>query len=272
MATNNVKTLEAVTADGEVTVDTWVQAPTPSKAGPYKPSLVTWKRGMGTEEAQGIIEIATALRVVKPNFYVGRKAASLAVIRAHQVLHTEANIPTDVSDNFGGTVPDLKGVHYYSVTQIVKSGPDCTRMVEAVEEETQVPYVTQVAPFLTTQYSANNQTYGPSRATREALRNPAFVSATAALQARMSTVGVATGVAAVATPTTNDNKRARVDSTDEGTDGGARALFTTPGGTPGSAKVTDAANAAVDAYVKACKAANQKIDSKVLDQLYKTED
>ena len=34
--------------EGNAKIDTWVQAPTPTTAEPYKPSLVTWARGMGT--------------------------------------------------------------------------------------------------------------------------------------------------------------------------------------------------------------------------------
>ena len=52
----------AVAADGLSDVDTWIQAPTPTTASPGVPSLVTWKRGLGEDEARGLLEISEALR------------------------------------------------------------------------------------------------------------------------------------------------------------------------------------------------------------------
>ena len=114
--------------DGMVSIDTWVKSPTPSTARPYHPSVVTWMRGMGEDEANGVIDMSNALRAHDADFYIGRREPSLAVVRAYQVLHKEPDIPKDILGNFGGEVPKLKGVHYYALSQIVRSSNDCTRV------------------------------------------------------------------------------------------------------------------------------------------------
>lgn len=172
-----------VDADGLHSIDTWTLAPSPSSARPYHPSMVTWKRGMGETETDGILEMASAVLENKPNFYHGRVKASLAVIRAYQVLHRENEIPKDLLDNFGGSVPELKGNHYSSLTQIVRTGPDCTRMAEAMEQEAKVPYVTQVGASFTANYTVNGKDYTPTIATRNAVRDASFISGAAALVA-----------------------------------------------------------------------------------------
>ena len=108
------------------------------------------------------------------------------MIRAHQVLHTEDKIPKDLLDNFGGEIPPLKGVHYYALTQIVKSVPDCARQAEAIEVSGKAPYVVQFGAAFTSTYTANGKTYAPSRSVREQVRKPFFVSAVAAAAANSS--------------------------------------------------------------------------------------
>jgi len=252
-------------ADGMVPINTWCQAPTPSTARPFQPSVVTWMRGMGEEEAKGVIAMEKALRAHDPNFYAGRVHASLAVIRAHQVLHQEEDIPADILANFGGQVPDMKGLHYYSLMQIVRSGPDCTRMVKAMETEAKKPYVEQLGTAFTASYTANNKLYNPTRETHEAVRKPVFVSAGAALAHQLKAAAAATAEAAAGSTTPTGAKRARL-SVDNGS--GITARIISPVDAV-KAKATPAALQAVKQYIDACTSSGTPIDSELLGALNK---
>ena len=255
---------QVCSADGMTPIELWRQAPTPSPAKPYQPSMVTWVRGMGEEEAKGVISTSEAIRTFDPDFYDGRSDASLAVIRAYQVLHKEEEIPADLLGNFGGQAPELKGVHYYSLMQIVRSGPDATRLAEAMEAATGTPYVAQVGASFTVRFKANNKAYVPTREAIEAVNNPKFVSlgaATVAGQAKAppgATDAAAAGVADAGT-LTPPRKRA---NTGQG--------VTTNAVSPtdvGKAKVTDAAAKAVEQYITACTASGGPVNGAVVTAL-----
>ena len=68
----STKALETIVAaidvDGYVPIKTWVQAPTPTTAAPYKPSMVTWHHGMCKDAATRIIKMAEAMIALSPDF------------------------------------------------------------------------------------------------------------------------------------------------------------------------------------------------------------
>jgi len=277
----NIPPVNPPDGDGLHAIETWTQAPTPSLALPYGPSMVTWKRGLGESEAKGMLEMESALREHQPDFYRGRPHASLAVIRAYQVLHRETEIPKDMLDNFNGGVPDLKGVHYYSLTQIVRSGPDCSRMVDAMEQEAKAPYVTQLAASFTATYTANNKTYAPTRATRTAVRDASFVSAVAAeITSNLKTSPVGdTADGAAAPPSAASAAHMNGGSAKRH----RAALFDTPNSvstnasngsvsSQASSKPTRAAFKAAKKYMETCQSLGEPIDPVLLSALYDIQD
>ena len=243
--------------DGLVDVDSWHQVPMPTTATPYTPSLVSWMRGMGPKEANGVVDMYRALIKADPKFYNTRMQAALAVVRAFQVLHDA--VPAHLLPHWGGQVPKLKGVHYYSLTQIVKSSPEVLRLVEAVEEEAGVPYVTQMEASFKADFAANNKLYTPSDATLETLTKPLFVSKAAAQAA-------VPPVAATTPRTTRTNTPAK--RTRRSLDGGAGQSVTP--GTGG--KCTDFAKESVKKYMQACRAKGIQPDAALLASLHDLSD
>ena len=272
---------------GTVDMDTWVQAPKPSKAAPYKPSIVPWVRGMGKEEAKGIIQVYHALVAREPDFYRTRKQAALAVVRAYQVLHQKKNIPQDILQaHWGGQVPDLKGNYYYSLTQIVRAGPDCKKMAEAMEKQTGVPYVAQLEAAFTSPFEANAANYSPTMETLDAVKFPKFISSDAAV-AYAATSAPAGAKPAPSTPKGKDHASSQGTPTAQAKgapagDGGraakrSRASTSQVSPDPKAAgqlvpavgrKTTTAARAAVKHYLDKCAANQETPDLEMLELLY----
>jgi len=267
MAPIKTKTLETVPAVydevGLVEIDSWVQSPTPTDAGPFQPSMVKWVRGLGTKEAKGLEEMYRALLVADPRFYDTRPDAALVVVRAFQVQHKLP--PKALLDmHFNGAVPKMKGNYYYSLSQIVRTNHDISRHAEAVEEATGVPYVTQLSATFTAEFAANGKLYSPEPRVLTAVQDPLFVSraaanAAAATTAVPSTVAAAASAAGVLkTPPAKRNKRRAPGST---------AAVSLDGG-----KTTAFAQDAVKQYVRSCNEVGDTLDHTVIAALYKLED
>ena len=231
-------------ADGLIDISSWVQAPTPTTAGLGKPSGVFWARAMGEDEARGVIRMYEEIIDYDEDWYKTDLKAGLAVIRAFQVLKREP--PKSLVDtHWGSKVPALKGMYFYSATQIVRTGNEVTRQVEAVEELAGVPYTKVLEPFFLAKYHANGKEYSADDATARGLANPPFVSKVAAKTANdeydaktKGTAGVASAATAAATTdSTPPAKRTR---------GSNGTMTVTPAS---SGKVTERAKRELDTYM-----------------------
>jgi len=261
----DVKALKALKstkeADGLVDMDSWVQAPTPTTARPGEPSAVTWVRGMGNDEATGILAMHKTVTKTDPDYHKLDRNAALAVVRAFQVL--KKPVPAGLLTHWSGAVPPLKGQYYYSATQIVRSAPDVSNLVAAVEEATEMPYVTALEPFFLASYVANGKRYAPSDAMARALENPPYVSKAAAMSAKQSQGKSNAVTTATLTPPTKGGANSIVGMK-RGADGAAKSI------TP--AKTTDSAREAMSDYVKVCKKDGLETDPAVMSVLAALED
>ena len=237
-------------ADGLINISNWVQAPTPTTAGLGKPSGVFWARGMGKDEAKGVIRMYEEIIAYDEDWYLTDRKAALAVLRAFQVLGRAP--PKDfVETHWPDKVPDLKGMYYYSATQIVQTGPELSRQLEAVEELAGSPYMKILEPFFLAEYHANGKLYQADDATARGLANPPFVSKMAAKTAQDEYDAKTKGKAGVASATT---AAATVDATPPAKrtrgSGGTRSDGTRTAVTPASGgKLTARAKRELDTYM-----------------------
>ena len=263
--------------EGLVPIDTWVQAPTPTTAGPHTPSMVTWARGMTTEEAEGVIEASQALLTHDATFYDGRENAAKAVVRAYQVLHREVEVPEAILKVLGGVIPTLKAVHYYSLSQIVRSGPEAVRMALAIENHTGRPYVAQYAGGFLASYTVNGKPYRPSASVHTALDKAHFVSGPNSSNARGGAAAVGTRKAGTVggANAVGAGAAALVATPPVRTDTGLSTPTATakrPRVSPSEGKTTDSARDAVEKYIQRCKDAGEPVDQKMLTLLYEIPD
>jgi len=248
-------------ADGTVNVATYVQAPTPTTAKPGVPSSVVWVRALGKEEAQGIIDMYD--EVDDTSFFTANYGAALIVVRAYQIkkLPPPAELLTA---HFKGTVPQLKGMYYYSATQITTSVPDLQRMLEVVEGSTETSYAKLLEPFFLAAFKANGKNYAPSDETVAMLGDPEFVSASAARAAKKAAKAAAKLLAATATgtaPTAGATTTPTTTGTKRALDGSQKSVMPTTG------KLTEAAKKAISDYVQSCAVATIAVDAETIELL-----
>ena len=169
--------------------------------------------------------------------------------------------------HFKGTLPQFKGMYYYSATQIVSSIPELQRMLAVVEESTETPYAKLLEPFFLVAFKANGKHYAPADETTALLEEPEFVSHSAAHAAKKAAKAAAKVLAHVTsvppvvsaagttmmTPMTKGTKRA--------IDGSQKKV------TPTSGKLTESAKKAMSDYVQSCAANSLTVDAETLEFL-----
>ena len=162
----------------------WASGPNPMPAGPHHLSTIRWARAMGKEEARsqiGLFELVSMSSAPGQGLaYFNSKERNIATIRAYQVLKKEKDIPKELLAPFEGKIPSIRSLHFYSLTQIYRSGKACMRAATHLEMTTGEPIDLLLHDVHEHPHDMNGYSLPLSEEDHKALQHPTFMTQDAA--------------------------------------------------------------------------------------------